>query len=239
MKKFLAFVIGLGFAVTTLVAADDSKPTRTIAVTGTAEISVAPDICYMSFTVETKDKSAIKAYNENNEIMNRVNSAIKALGIEAKDLNTSEFSITPQYYYDDKISRNVFDGYLVHNTLNVKVRELPKVGKLLDAAVNSGATMVSGVSFTVENPKKYNVELREQAIKAAYTKATQMATLTGVKLGKPISISEAEPNNYYQYYAQANVASSMYRDGGGESAPSIEAGEFKVAHTVYITYEVE
>ncbi len=238
MKKFFALALGIGFCVTSLAAADENKPTRTIVVTGTAEISVAPDICYMSFTVETKDKSAIKAYNENNEIMNKVNAAVKALGIEAKDLNTSEFSIIPQYYYDEKSSKNLFDGYLVHNTLNVKVRELSKVGKILDAAVNSGATMVQGVSFTVENPKKYNVELREQAIKAAYAKASQMATLTGLKLAKPISISEAEPNNYYQYYAQANVMSSMYRDGG-ESSPSIEAGEFKVTHTVYITYEVE
>ncbi|NLI97147.1 SIMPL domain-containing protein [bacterium] len=237
MKKLLAVGLGLGFCLTSLYAAEEKTP-RTISVTGTSEISVAPDICYMSFSVETSDKSAIKAYNENNDIMNKVNSAIKALGIEAKDLNTSYFSIAPQYYWEEKTGKNVFDGYKVYNSLNVKVRDLSKVGKILDAAVNAGATTVGGVSFTVENPKKYNVELREQAIKAAFTKATQMANLTGLKLGKPMSVSENEPGDYYQYYAQANVMTSMYRDGG-ESAPSIEAGEFKVTHTVYITYEVE
>lgn len=237
MKKMLPLVLGICLAAV-FGWAEDTKPTRTLTVTGTAEISVAPDICYMSFTVETRDKSAVKAYTQNNEIMTHVNSAVKSLGIETKDLSTSQFSITPQYYWQEKPSKQVFDGYLVYNTLNVKVRDLAKVGKVLDAAVNAGATTVGGVTFTVENPKKYNVELREQAIKAAYTKAKQMADLTGVKLLKPLTISEAEPGGWYQYYAQANVMTSAYRDGGG-AEPSLEAGEFKVTHTVYITYEIE
>ncbi len=237
MKKIATLLLGVALS-TVLARAEETKPTRTITVTGTAEISVAPDICYMSFAVETRDKSAVKAYNQNNEIMTRVNAAVKSLGIEARDLSTNQFTITPQYYWEEKPSRQVFDGYLVHNTLNVKVRDLAKVGKVLDAAVNAGATTVGGVTFTVENPKKFNVELREQAIKAAYTKAKQMADLTGVKLLKPLTITEAEPGGWYQYYAQANVMTSAYRDGGA-AEPSLEAGEFKITHTVYITYEAE
>lgn len=223
---FLALVVSLG-------AQEEER--RTLTVTGTAEISVAPDICYMSFTVETQNRSAVDAYTENNVIMNKVNANIKTQGIDAKDMNTSHFSITPQYHYEDKSNKRIFDGYKVTHTLNVKVRDLSKVTKVLDVAVNSGATGVQSIRFTVEDPKRYAQEAREEAIKAAKAKASQIAKLTEVKLGKPISISESEPGGRILYPQAA-----MMRDGGAfEEAVTLEPGEIKLTHTVYITYEIE
>lgn len=209
---------------------------RTLSVTGTAEIAVSPDICYMSFTVETQNKSAVEAYTENNVIMNKVNANIKTQGIDAKDMNTSHFSIIPQYHYEDKTNKRIFDGYKVTHTLNVKVRDLSKVSKILDVAVSSGATGVQSIYFTVENPKKYAQEAREEAIQAARAKASQIAKLTGVKLGKPVTISESEPGGYERY----PQTSMRMRDGGfAEAEASLEPGEIKLRHTVYITYEIE
>ncbi len=225
-------------SVVAAFAAAPEKPTRTLAVTGTAEVSVKPDICYISFGVETFDKkSAREAYRRNAEVMTTLSAAVLATGIEAKDVQTSGFSVTPQYHYDNDNHRRVFDGYRVYHSLDVDVRDLNKASAVLDAGMNAGATQVNNVTFAVENPKKYTADARVEAVKAAQEKAQSMADLTGVKLGKPISISENEPGGWTQNYAQANVAVDA-ASSTGESA-ALQPGQFKLTRTVYITYEIE
>ena len=229
----LAVLMMSGFA-----SANDEEPERrTLVVTGTAEVSVAPDICYMSFAVETYNNKAAEAYRENVETMNRINSAIKAHGIEGKDMRTQHFSFTPQYRYTDR-GKRIFEGYHVYNTLMISVRDLSKVSAVLDAAVEAGAYDVQSINFTVENPKEYTEEARREALKAAKKKAEEAAQILGFRLGVPISVSESEPG-YYQPYAQANVAmdrSTMYANGGGGVA--LEAGEMKLSRTIYVTWEI-
>lgn len=232
MSKTLLAAAAVFLAVASVRAAEEER--RTLTVTGTAEISVAPDICYMSFSVETRHKSAADAYRQNNELMNKVNAAIKAKGIAAKDMQTTNFTISPEYHYERATNKRIFDGYLVSHTLNVKVRELAKVPDVLDAAVNAGANQVLEITFTVENPKRYASEARVDAIKAARAKASQIASLTDVKLGKPISISESEPGRRILYSQTAVMRNGA---GAGEGV-TLEPGEIKLTHTVYITYEI-
>jgi uncharacterized protein YggE len=235
MKKTVVLV-AMGLAIA--LAAAPEQPRRTLAVTGTAEVSVKPDICYISFGVETfHKKSAREAYRNNAELMNALSAAVKAVGIESKDLQTSSFTVTPQYHYEDSGHRRVFDGYRVYQSLDANVRDLEKASAVLDAGMDAGATQVNNVTFAVENPKKYTADARVEAVKAAQAKAQTMADLAGVKLGKPISISESEPGGYNQYYAQSNVA--FDRAAGGEDTPSLQPGQFKLTRTVYITYEIE
>jgi uncharacterized protein len=235
MKKTV-LLVAMGLAVA--LAAAPEQPRRTLAVTGTAEVAVKPDICYVSFGVETfHKKSAREAYRNNAELMNALSAAVKAVGIEPKDLQTSSFTVTPQYHYEDSGLRRVFDGYRVYQSLDANVRDLGKASAVLDAGMDAGATQVNNVTFAVENPKKYTADARVEAVKAAQAKAQSMADLAGVKLGKPISISESEPGGYNQYYAQANVA--LDRAAGGEDTPSLQPGQFKLTRTVYITYEIE
>jgi uncharacterized protein YggE len=234
MKKTAALLV-LSLAVA--LAAAPEQPRRTLAVTGTAEVSVKPDICYISFGVETiHEKSAREAYRINAELMNALSAAVKATGIEPKDIQTSSFSVTPQYRSEED-SRRFFEGYRVHHSLDVNVRDLEKASAVLDAGMEAGATQVNNVTFAVENPKKYTADARVEAVKAAAAKAQTMADLTGVKLGKPITISESEPGGYNQLYAQSNV--SFDRASGGEDTPSLQPGQFKLTRTVYITYEIE
>lgn len=231
-------LITLLAALSASAAAVPASERRTLAVTGTAEVSVAPDICYMSFAVESRERSAVQAYKANNEQVNTMTAAIKAAGIDARDLQTVRFSITPEYHYEKNTTKRVFDGYHVMNTLYVKIRDLTKVSEVLDAGVNSGASEVSEVRFAVENPKKYTAGARADAYKAARDKAETIAALTGVKLVKPITISEAEPGGRGMYAQTANVMAD-YEASGGSSGVSLEPGEVKITHTVYITYEVE
>ena len=235
MRKTAAVLV---LGLTVALAAAPEKPTRTLAVTGTAEVSVKPDICYISLGVETfHKKSAREAYRTNNALMNALSAAVKSAGVEMKDLQTSSFTVTPQYHYQDTAHRRVFDGYRVYQSLDVNVRDLQKASAVLDAGMDAGATQVNNVTFAVENPKKYTADARVEAVKAAQAKAQTMADLTGVKLGKPISISENEPGGWGQYYAQANVA--VDRAAASEETPSLQPGQFKLTRTVYITYEVE
>ena len=236
MKRFciglLLFLLAAG-----AYAAED-KPTRTLSVTGTAEVNVAPDICYLSFGVQTRDpKSATAAYKANAGQMDAVIAAVKTAGIPAKDIQTANLNLAPQYRYEEKPSRRLFDGYLVTHSLNVKVRDLAKVSSVLDAAVSAGATEVGSVSFTVENPKKYTADARVEALKAARAKAEKIAEVAGVKLGRPLSISENEPGGWGRYYAQANVA--LDRAESASMEMPLEPGEMKLTHTVNITYEIE
>jgi len=232
MRKTLLAAAAVLLAAASVRAAEEER--RTLTVTGTAEISVAPDICYMSFAVQTRHKSAAQAYRENNELMNKVNAAIKKQDIPAKDMQTANFTISPEYHYDRTTNKRIFDGYLVSHTLNVKVRDLTKVPDVLDAAVTAGANQVLEINFTVENPKRYASEARVDAIKAARAKAEQIAQLTGVKLGKPISISESEPGRRILYPQAA-----MMRNGAGAGeGVTLEPGEIKLTHTVYITDEI-
>jgi uncharacterized protein len=236
LKKTLLLVAALGVAICATAAEDSFH--RTLTVTGTAEVKVAPDICLTSLVVSTRNRSAGQAYKDNNDQMGKINAAVKALGIEARDLQTANFSITPEYHYEKGTSKRVFDDYLVTNNLSVSVRDLAKVSTVLDAAMAAGAVEVGGVTFTVENPKKYTADARIDALRAAKAKAEVIAAETGVKIKKPISISEMEPNNYGWMYAQSNTAVTR---GGDElsASPSLEPGEVKVTHTVYITYEIE
>jgi hypothetical protein len=221
------------------VAAPVEKQPRTLTVTGTAEISVSPDICYVTLGSESLDKkSARTAYRANAALMNGVVAAIKAVGIEAKDLQTSRLTVMPAYRYEEKTNKRLFDGYRVTQQLEVKVRDLEKVTAVLDAGIEAGATEVNGVNFTIENPKHYTGEARLEAARAAQAKAQTMAEAMGVKLGKPMTISESEPNNWGGYYAQtANVA---MRDQVSESVSAeLQPGEVKLTRTVYVTYELE
>jgi uncharacterized protein YggE len=236
MQRVIALALVL---VAVAAAAPAEKQPRTLTVTGTAEISVAPDICHITLGSESLDKkSARTAYRMNAALMNAVVAAVKAVGIEPKDLQTSRLTVQPAYRYEEKTNKRLFDGYRVTQQLEVKVRDLEKVTAVLDAGIEAGATEVNGVNFTVENPKRYTAEARLEAARAAQSKAQTMAEVMGVKLGKPMSISESEPSGWGGYYAQtANVA--MRDQSGLPDVAELQPGEVKLTRTVYATYEIE
>lgn len=239
MKKIWMPALVLLFAAGGLHAEDtNQKPERrTLVVTGTAHTTVAPDICYMSFRVETYNRKAGEAYTENNELMNRINAAVKAQGVEAKDMRTFNFSISPEYQYTEK--RRIFQGYRVYNSLYVGVRNLSKVSAVIDAAVDAGATDLQGITFTVEEPKKFTDETRREALRDARKKAEDAASILGFKLGTPIMVTESGPPVYLAYDKATTgmMERSMMEDAA--PAPSVEAGQIQLSSTVYVTYEIE
>lgn len=237
-----------GMAVILVIAgslnAADSRP-RTLSVAGTAEVTVQPDICRMDFSIVTQNiRSAIEAYRTNNEASAKVQAAVKSVGIEDKDVQTANFSMSPQYHWSDRAKRRILDGYTVTHTLTVSVRDLEKVSTVLDTAVTSGVTDVQRISFTVEDPKKHTAKVRIEAIKAAQEKAEAIAKEAGVKLLKPISINEVEPRtsqNYYNVPPSAMLITGAVDEeyGSAPERPELAPGETRLTHTVQIIYEIE
>lgn len=223
----------------TIGAAPAENP-RTIQVSGTAEVTVQPDICYLGFVVTSEHKSsAARAYRDNAAVMAAVVAAIRALDVPDKDIKTANLTISPRYRWDDdNRRRRQFEGYEVNNSLAVSLRDITRVSNVLDAAVAAGATTVNNVSFTVENPKQYLVEARVEAVRAAKAKAGVMAEAAGARLGAVRTIIEHEVGGYRRLYAQSNVEIGRGFDAEYGAADAVSPGDVRLSQSVTATFEL-
>ncbi len=204
-------------------------------VSGTGKVYAIPDIVELTLGVEAQAVTVAEAQSKATEAMDKVVQALKDAGIEEKDIQTQYFNINEVTKWNDKEGEPIIVGYKVTNTVVAKLRDVKKAGPVIDAVVAAGGdyTRINGVSFTVEDPNTYYAQAREKAITYAKNKAEQMASLTGVKLGKVTYISE---NTY--------MPSSNYYNGRVEAAApaidttSISAGQLEITTTVQITYAV-
>ncbi|NLI97150.1 SIMPL domain-containing protein [bacterium] len=219
-------------------------PRRTIQVSGTAKVTLSPDVCYMTFTVESEHKNAAKAYKENNKLANQIISRVKTLGIESRDIKSFYFSIMPYYKIISNTTRQVIDGYRIFHYLMITARDLALVSDILDLAVEAGATGVHSINFTVEEPKKHTADARIRALEAAKQKAEKAADILGFRLGTPVSVSENEPGFYpnYPYYAQSTQPGAMREYAAAQPQArqaSVEPGETSFSVTMHVVYEIE
>ncbi len=215
--------------------ADEASQPATITISGRGEISLAPDMGVVTTRVVTPAPTAPEALSQNTEAMNKVISQIKAAGVEERDIQTSGFSIYPRYA--DR--RNQPDqplkiiGYEVSNGVTVQVRDLTKLGAILDTVVRSGANEVGGISFKVSDTEQKMDEARKAAVANALQKAELYAEAAGAKLGRVLSISEAGiaiPRPF------AVRAEKMMMD----AAPvPIQAGEETLSASVTMMWELD
>jgi hypothetical protein len=221
---------------------------NSIAVAGTGEVYAKPDLSLVELSVITEEKTIASSLGENTEKMNVVISFIKGQGIEEKDLKTTYFNISPRYEYrtlDGGIyayyipnGTRVLVGYEVSQKLQVKIRDLEKIGAIIDGATLNGANDVSQLQFTIENQDELKKQARAEAIEKAKSKAKEMAGQVGVKLGKVISFNES---TYTPWLYDSAMKSESYGLGGtGEvPQPQIEAGQSKITVNVNIVYEID
>jgi len=214
---------------------------NTITVSDSGEIYAAPDLAVTSFSVVTEAKTVAEAMSENTNKMNAVIEAVKGQGVEEKDLKTINFNISPHYDYYGVSSiypsgKRVLVGYDVTQSLQVKIRDLEKVGSIVQAAVDNGSNEASDLQFTIDQQDEFKKQAREEAINKAKAKAEELADQLGVKLVRITSFSESNYVPYYDFMAKEAAPLGI---GGGSGAPQIETGENKIEVTVYITYEID
>lgn len=239
MRLFSALIpLALCTALASPVLAADDQP-GTISIEGRGEVIAAPDTAYITSGVTTQGATAREALDANTAAMGELIATLKAAGIEAKDIQTSGFSVSPNYVYSDARDANGYTlppkivGYQVSNTVSVRVRDLPALGSVLDKAVTVGANTISGVSFSVADPSNLYDEARKAAFANARAKAELYAGAAGVELDAIRSISETQGFDQPQPY----LMGAMAREAASAPVP-VEAGELTFSINVSVTWEL-
>jgi uncharacterized protein YggE len=202
-----AITAGALFAAPAL--AQTVAPPAVISVTGGASVSVAPDLAQIDGGVTSEAKTAREASEANNAAMGKVLLALKGIGVEEKDFQTSRLSLQPQSAPNHPGGASAIVGYRASNRVTIRLRDVTKVANVLDTIVAAGANDVGGINFMVANTSKLLDEAREQAIADARRKAEIYAKAAGVTLGAPLSIAEESspgPMPFRRMAAAAPVA---------------------------------
>ena len=208
---------------------------NTITVSDKGEVYARPDLAITTFSVTTEKKTVAEAMKENAEKMNAVIDFIKEQEVEDKDLKTTSFNIYPRYEWHEKTQfypqgERVLVGYEVRQSLQVKIRDMDKIGEIIQGATDAGANQVGDLQFTIDDEDEFKKQARGQAIEKAKDKAKELASQLGVKLVRITNFSES--GIVPRYYALEESV------GIGGEAPQIEVGENKIEVNVTITYEI-
>jgi uncharacterized protein YggE len=203
-------------------------------VSGEGRVAAAPDMALLGVGVSTKEDTVAAANSAVQAAMDRLLSSLEADGIVEKDIQTSQFSISPEYDY--QFSEPRLTGYRVTHMLQVKVRNIDRAGEVIDDAVEAAGDLVQvgSITLTIDDTSALAKRARELAMADAKAKAEELAQLADVELGKPISISESSYTPSPPVYYDRAV-------GGEELAPaqtSISTGELEVVVSVQMTYGI-
>jgi uncharacterized protein len=239
-------VSGCAPAVQAAPAAAGEAVSRSITVVGQGEVKAKPDIATVNLGVEVTAPTVSEAMTEANAHMKTILAAMKSLGIADKDVQTSNFSINFERsnpnvpLASETTSGAKTEGaqtpagfYRVNNMIQVTIRDLDKVGDVLDAAVEAGANNVWGVSFGLDDTDALEVQAREKAVQDARARAESLAKLNNVTVGDVVSISEVIGGSPSPVYAEA----ASFRGLGGGGAP-VEPGELTFTTQIQIIYGI-
>jgi uncharacterized protein len=217
-----------------------------ITVNGEGEAFAVPDIATFTFNVSV-DAATVSAAQEGvTKKMDTILSDLKSIGIEEKDVKTSDYSVYPKYTYSSQPcspnycppSQQKQDGYTASHSVTVKVRKTEDAGAALSAAGSAGATNLSSIAFTVDDMDVITNEARAEAIADAKQKAESLSRELGVKLVRVMGFSDntggGGPMPYYSERSSAGMAVDMVQ----AKAPTLPTGENKVSVTVSVTYEI-
>lgn len=241
MKRILTVALSALMVValaTTAFAATAAAPTVT--VSATAKIAVEPDIAYVSLGVRTENASSKTAKQKNTDTMTKVLNALKKAGVDEKDIQTSSLSMYTNYSWDNNGNRKI-NGYTVSNTVTITVRNLDKVGDIVDAAMNAGANQFDNVSFAVEDEEAYYVKVLAEATKKAKKRAAAIASASGMTLDSAVSLSSTGASyDPYRYYADNVAAADMeMSDEGASIGSTITSGQVTVTATINAVYNMK
>ena len=211
----------------------------TIDISGDGSVTAAPDMAMVSSGVVSDADTAAEAMTANSTAMAEVVARIKEAGIEARDIQTSGFNVSPRYARvkssDPQEYRQELVGYPVSNSVNVRVRDLSKLGGLLDVMVRDGANQIGGVNFIVSEAGKLKDEARKEAMADAMRKAKLYAEAAGVELGRVLSINEQD----HGPRPVMMMARAEFKGADAAAPAPIEAGESELSIRVNVSWELK
>ena len=210
-----------------------AEPSRIITVEGHGEVTAAPDSASVSAGVTTQAKTAAEALAANASAMNSVFAALKRMGVPDKNIQTSNFSVEPQYapYNANNTDRQRIVGYQVSNQVNVMLDHVSNVGPAIDTLVAAGANQMNGISFTVHDPKTMMDQARTSAVEDAMARAAVLTKAARVNLGPIMSIEESSSPSPGPIRPMALMKV--------REATPIATGEQTISANVSITWEIQ
>jgi uncharacterized protein YggE len=237
--------------------------TDTISVSGHGEVLAVPNIATFSFSVVADKAAVADAQTQAATVANAITAYLKSAGVADADIQTSGYSVSPQYEYQNAAcpqpvpmqmpsapgvssgassgvvvycppGKQVLTGYEVSQSTTVKVRDTSKAGSLLAGVGTKGATQISGLTFTIDQPDTVQAEARDKAIADAKAKADALAKSLGVSLVRVVSFNEN---------GSGGVVPMVYNMAAGSSAtpaasPTISTGQNNITDDVTIQYEI-
>ncbi len=248
MKKKWLLVLGLALVVPVVALAGCARGPTTVEsvnlnsqqvgiwVNGEGKVTATPDVALLRLGIEAQRATVAEAQAEAASAMDSVMKVLTDNGVAQKDVQTQYFSIYQVTRWDDYKDQEIVIGYRVTNMVNAKIRDIDKMGAIIDAVavVGGDLTRIDSINFSIDDPTVYYGELRTKAIADAKDKAERLAGLADVKLGKATYISEGiqVPLPIYPRY-----------DYGMVPAPapvetSISPGEMEIILTVQIAYAI-
>ncbi len=244
-KKPIIVLVGVALVIflLTLIASNIKKfhyigrpepVARSLTISGSGKVTATPNIAVTNVGLVTEKSDVATAQQENSEKMNALIAALKELKIKDEDIRTTQYQIYPKYSYEEK-KGSAITGYSVSQSVEVKIRDLKNISAVLARAGEAGANQVSGITFTIDEPKNLRAQAREEAVKDAKDKAAKLAEQLGVKLGRVITFSESGGG-------QTPEPRLMYMKegiGGGDSAPDIQSGSLEIISNVDVTFELK
>jgi uncharacterized protein YggE len=221
---------------------------NSISVNGKGEETVIPDVATFSFSVTESAKAVEDAQSKTTDRTNAALKAVRAAGVEDKDIKTTSYSINPKYEYSQgpctngycPNGKNVLTGYEVTQTVEVKIRELKKAGSIFSAIGSLNVQNVNGLSFSIDDIDTIKAKARAKAIIDAQAKAKVLAQQLGVKIVRITSYYDA--SNDMPYYGREGMGGDMMTASAVKVAaptPEIPTGEQEVVSNVTITYEIK
>lgn len=246
----LAAVLLAAFAVSAPAQFGAFSTNRTITVSGSAQVKVAPDEVELLLGIETLDPALGKAKQENDSKIQKVLEALKAQKIDPRSVQTDAIVIEPHYWTPD--GRNQpnppkLTHYTVRRNVSITLKDVKAFEAVLSAALESGANYVQDISFKSSELRKHRDRARAMAIRAAKEKAIALAGELDMKVGKPITISESGGGYFGAYRsARGNASFQMQNAVAADSAPAAEVvqgtfapGQISIDASVSVVFDLE
>lgn len=252
------FLTALAYALATpalaqpVMPAPVIKPDETLLnLSAEALVRRAPDLANFSAGVVTQAKTAGEALTANARRMDAVIAALKRAGIADRDIQTASLNLQPQYHYPQREPRMPAGagrpaepqapriiGYEARNSVQVRVRKLGEMGRVIDALVAAGANQVDGPSFMLENQDAALDEARTEAVKKARARAELYARAAGLRVGRVLSISEG--GAYYPQPVMMREAIAVTAANAPPPPPSpVAPGELQLGVTLSVQFALE
>lgn len=217
-----AAIINVG----TSMAADREKMERTVSVSATGRVTVDADIAQISAGVVTEADSAKDAMDRNSAAMIKLIDGLKTVGIAARDIQTTTLNVEPRYTQPKDGRAPTINGYRVVNQVRLTVRDVKRLGEVLDQAIGLGANQINHVAFDIAEPEMLKDEARKQAMGNARRRGELYAKAAGGQLGDVLRISESVAEAYPMPGMRAAMKASV----------PVEPGTRSLEVEVHVTY---